>query len=185
MTAKDTNTETAPIKITRSNRRSRTVTARPLPDGSIEVLAPSTISDAELGPIIERLVQRLGRRAQKRQLSDTDLETRCRELNKRHFNGRLRWKSIVWVTNQNHRFGSCTPSLGTIRISDRLAKAPTWVLDYVLVHELAHLEQANHSPAFWKLVNRYPLTERARGYLMALGLEDEAAGNNHQAEDVE
>jgi predicted metal-dependent hydrolase len=55
-----------------------------------------------------------------------------------------------------------------IRISSRAAALPSWVLDYLLVHELAHLEVAGHGPHFWRLVNRYPLTERARGYLMAL-----------------
>jgi len=45
------------------------------------------------------------------------------------------------------------------------------VRDYVIIHELAHLVRPDHSPAFWKLVQRYKLTERARGYLMALGLE--------------
>lgn len=79
-----------------------------------------------------------------------------------------------YVKNQNSRFGSCTPADGTIRLSDRLATMPTWVRDYVLVHELAHLLEANHGPNFWKLVNRYPLTERARGYLMAVGLESDA-----------
>ena len=42
---------------------------------------------------------------------------------------------------------------------------PDWVLDYVLVHELAHLVVPGHGPQFWSLVDRYPRTERARGYL--------------------
>ena len=104
-------------------------------------------------------------------LDDADLERRARELNRQYFGGKLRWKSVRWVSNQNTRNGSCTPSQGTIRISHRLAKMPAFVRDYVLVHELAHLVEANHGPRFWKLVNRYPRTERARGYLMAVGLE--------------
>ncbi|NPA31953.1 MAG: M48 family metallopeptidase, partial [Chloroflexi bacterium] len=105
-------------------------------------------------------------------LSDADLEKRARALNRRYFDGRLRWQSIRWSTRQNKRFGSCTPARGTIRISHRLQRVPRWVLDYVLMHELAHLVEPNHSPRFWALVNRYPLAERARGYLMALGLEE-------------
>ena len=55
------------------------------------------------------------------------------------------------------------------------------------MHELAHLIEANHGPRFWKVVNRYPRTERARGYLMAIGLEDldDASTNTTQAPDVE
>ena len=60
----------------------------------------------------------------------------------------------------------------TIRISDRLLKMPDFVHDYVVVHELAHLEVPKHGPEFWKRVNRYPKTERARGYLMAIGMGD-------------
>jgi predicted metal-dependent hydrolase len=75
------------------------------------------------------------------------------------------------VANQDARWGSCTTNQGTIRLSDRLADAPAWVRDYVIIHELAHLIRPDHSPAFWRLVRRYKLTERARGYLMALGLE--------------
>ncbi len=163
-----------PIKITRSKRRTRTITARRLPDGTIEILAPLDIPDKDLAPVIERLTTRLRQRAERARLTDDGLEKRARELNRQYFDGRLRWNSIVYVANQQRRAGSCTPSQGTIRISDRMATLPAWVRDYVIIHELAHLEQPNHSRAFWDLVNRYPLTERARGYLMALCLEPDA-----------
>lgn len=127
--------------------------------------------DEELAPIIDNLKQRIRRRGRVVPQSNENLEKRARELNKKFFDGRLKWRSIRYVTNQNSRFGSCTPADGTIRLSHRLATMPVWVRDYVLVHELAHLVEANHGPRFWKLVNRYPLTERARGYLMAVGLE--------------
>lgn len=87
------------------------------------------------------------------------------------FGGRLAWTSIRWVSNQNSRYGSCTPRTGAIRISDRLIRMPDFVIDYVVVHELAHLVEPNHGPGFWTLVNQFPKTERARGYLMAVSLE--------------
>jgi len=136
------------------------------------IRAPASMRDEELAPIIDGLKKRLRRRSA-RSVSQTDetLEKRARELNRQYFGGRLKWQSVRWVTNQNSRFGSCTPADGTIRLSHRLAAMPAWVRDYVLIHELAHLVEANHGPKFWELVNRFPLTERARGYLMAVGLE--------------
>jgi predicted metal-dependent hydrolase len=131
------------------------------------------MSDAELQPIIKKLQQRWQRKQKKSTLDDDGLQLRAQELNLRYFDGKLKWESIRWVTNQNKsRFGSCTPSNGTIRLSHRIANMPPFVIDYVIVHELAHLLEANHGPRFWRLVNRYPKTERARGYLMAVGLEN-------------
>jgi hypothetical protein len=69
------------------------------------------------------------------------------------------------VGNQGSRWGSCTPSDGTIRLSSRLQGMPPWVVDYVLLHELAHLAVPGHGPRFWALLESYPRTERARGYL--------------------
>lgn len=159
-----------PVRIVRSAKRRKTVSAR-LEDGTLVIRAPAAMRDDELQPIIDNLRQRVGRRAQTVPQSEEALEKRARELNRKYFDGRLKWQSVRYVTNQNTRFGSCTPDNGTIRLSHRLATMPSWVRDYVLVHELAHLVEANHGPRFWKLVNRYPLTERARGYLMAVGLE--------------
>ena len=56
-------------------------------------------------------------------------------------------------------------------MSSRLAAFPSWVLDYVLVHELAHLLVEHHGPQHDDLVNRFPLAERARGFLVAKDLD--------------
>jgi predicted metal-dependent hydrolase len=162
-----------PIKIVRSAKRKKTVSAE-LKNGELIVRAPARMSQKELQPIIDKLQKRLRKRTVQTPKTDADLETIAQQLNQTYFGGRLKWQSIRYVTNQNKRFGSCTPSLGTIRLSHRLATMPDWVLKYVIVHELAHLEEANHGPNFWTLVNNYPLTERARGYLMAIGLEEDA-----------
>ena len=159
------------VRVVRSKRRKKTVEAR-LESGVLVVRAPAAISDAELSPIIEKLKARVEKKQRRRQFkSDASLQARARELNRRYFDGKLTWGSIRYVTNQNKRFGSCTPSHGTIRISHHVAGMPAWVRDYVIVHELAHLVEPNHSRAFWDLVNRYPKTERARGYLIAIGME--------------
>ena len=161
-----------PVEIVRSPKRKKTVSAE-LKNGTLVVRAPLRMSDRQLGPIIEKLQQRLQKKAQQSPQSDEALELLARQLNQTYFGDRLKWTSIRYVTNQNKRFGSCTPTLGTIRISHRLSAMPEWVLQYVVIHELAHLEEANHGPNFWALVNKFPLTERARGYLMAIGLEED------------
>jgi len=169
--------EAAPfdIRIVRSERRKKTVSARLLDERTLEVRAPVDIPEHELQRLVRQMTDKLVRRYARAQRSrgDDGLQARAQELNRRYFAGRLKWHSIRFVGNQQQRFGSCTPAQGTIRLSDRLMNVPDFVLDYVLVHELAHLLVPNHSEAFWKLVNRYPLVERARGYLMALQLESD------------
>lgn len=158
------------VQIIRSEKRKKTVSAR-MVDGLLVVRAPAHLDDTELQPMVARLKARIARREAKKSLDDTLLQKRAQALNRQYFGGKLKWQSIRWVTNQNRRVGSCTPASGTIRISHRLNDMPAFVRDYVIMHELAHLKEANHSERFWKLVNRYPKTERARGYLMAVGLE--------------
>ncbi|MDA0245123.1 MAG: M48 family metallopeptidase [Chloroflexi bacterium] len=158
------------INITRSDKRRKTVSAR-MVGGVLEIQAPAHMSDADLEPIIAKLQGRIDKRQQRRELDDGDLAQIAHDLNQRYFQGKLKWQTLQWSTQQDKRYGSCTPADQTIRISHRLAKLPRFVLEYVVMHELAHLLEANHGRNFWKLVGRYPLTERARGYLMALDLE--------------
>jgi len=136
-------------------------------DGVLELRVPAGMPTAERQEWAERMRVRLERRIQRARPTDARLEQRANALNRRHFGGRLRWTSIAFA-EQTSRWGSCTCEAGVIRISTRAAGLPDWVLDYLLVHELAHLEVPHHGPGFWALVNRYPLTERARGYLIAL-----------------
>ena len=166
------------IEVIRSTRRKKTISAK-MEGETMVVRAPANIPEADLQRAIENLKVRMKRRREKKVLSDDDLDKRARMLNRRFFGGKLRWRSIRWVSNQNKRYGSCTPSQGTIRISHRVGALPQWVQDYVFVHELAHLQESNHGPRFWRLVNHYPLTERARGYLMALGLEEDEPDSLH------
>lgn len=94
---------------------------------------------------------------------------RAARLSERYLDGAASPRSVRWVENQRARWGSCTPEDGSIRLSHRLQGMPTWVVDYVLLHELAHLIVADHGPEFWRLLARYPRTERARGYLEGAG----------------
>jgi predicted metal-dependent hydrolase len=131
----------------------------------VVVMLPSRLSKAEEEQWIATILERLAERERRRRPSDADLESRARELSRRHLGGRAVPASVRWVSNQRARWGSCTPDDGTIRLSTRLRGMPSWVVDYVLVHELAHLLVPGHGADFWKLVGNYPKADRARGYL--------------------
>ena len=111
---------------------------------------------------VAELVERLERREF---ANSVDLDKRARDLARRF--DLPAPASIRFVDNQNSRWGSCSIQSREIRLSSRLASYPSWVVDYVIVHELAHLVVPDHSPAFAALVQRYSRAERARGYLHA------------------
>ena len=130
---------------------------------------PAGMRASEEAMWVEKMRQRMLRAD--RLPGDDDLMRRAEALSRRHFQGELKATSVRWSEQQNSRWGSCTVDTGAIRLSARMQAFPSWVVDYVLVHELAHLRYNGHGPRFWSLVNRYPLTERARGYLIAKGGE--------------
>lgn len=162
------------VRVVRSPRRRKTVTA--YRDGdTVVVLLPGRMSRREEAHWVATMLQRLEQRDRRRQpRGDEELERRARLLADRYLDGAVEPRSVRWVDNMRSRYGSCTPEDGTIRLSDRISQYPAWVRDYVLVHELAHLAVPDHSAAFWRLVSHYPLAERARGFLIAKGMEDES-----------
>jgi len=111
------------------------------------------------------MLRRLEAQDRRRRPSDAALMSRARRLSADHLGGQARPSSVRWVTNQSSRWGSCTPGDSTIRLSNRLQGMPGWVIDYVLMHELAHLCEPGHTPKFWAMVDRLPRAERAKGFL--------------------
>ncbi|KAA6219581.1 M48 family metallopeptidase [Streptomyces filamentosus] len=157
-----------PVEIRRSARRTRSVSAYREGDRTI-VLIPARMSEAEerrwVGVMLEKLAAKEKDKERRATRGDAELAERAGRLSAQYLDGRARPDSVRWVTNQNSRWGSCTPAEGSIRLSHRLQGMPEYVVDYVLLHELAHLLVPGHGPAFWRLLEVYPRTERARGYL--------------------
>ncbi len=152
------------VEVRRSARRTRSVSAHR--EGSrVVVLVPARLSAAEEDRWVARMLARLARPARASSAGDEDLAARARVLSARHLDGRARPVSVRWSSRQQQRWGSCSPADGTIRISERLRAMPGWVLDYVLVHELTHLLEPDHGPGFHALLDRYPHTARAGGFL--------------------
>jgi predicted metal-dependent hydrolase len=161
-----------PVKVIRSHRRKKTISAR-VSKGELLIYLPGKMSKKEEDIWVEKMKQRVVNRVGGVSKNDEELKKRAQLLNRRYFDGELKINSIVFSDKQKKRFGSCTTSLGSIRISRRLSAMPNWVLDYVLIHELAHLIVPDHSKSFWDLVNRFKYSERARGFLIARGLEED------------
>lgn len=157
--------ETTEIEVRRSKRRRRTVSA--YRDGNrIVVLIPDRLSKKEEADWVSQMVSKLERSERRSRPSDDELMRRAKGLSDRYLGGIAIPDSVRWVDNQQSRWGSCTPGDRAIRLSSRLQGMPAWVIDYVLIHELAHLIEPSHDERFWGWVDRYPQAERAKGYLM-------------------
>ena len=165
-----------PVEVRRSRRRSRTVTAF-REDGRTVVAIPAGFTRAQEREWVRRMLDRLANQEQRRRPSDDQLVRRATELSTRYLGGRAVPSSVRWSANQGRRWGSCSVGEGSIRISDRLRGMPSWVTDYVLLHELNHLLHAGHGPDFWAELEAYPRTERARGFLEGYSFAERAPGD--------
>lgn len=102
-----------------------------------------------------------------RRLAGAELPPRLRELAALHGLAVAR----VSIRNQRSRWGSCARG-GNIALNFRLVQMPPLIRDYVLLHELMHLRQQNHSPRFWRLVEEVcPQFRDAEQWLRTEGKE--------------
>ncbi|MBV9097220.1 MAG: M48 family metallopeptidase [Frankiaceae bacterium] len=152
------------VEVVRSARRRRTISAERVGD-RIVIHIPARMSRAEEAQWVDRMVRRVLAGERRRRRGDGDLQARAVTLSARYLGGRAVPASVRWVDNQQQRWGSCTPADRTIRLSRRLEPMPDYVVDYVLLHELAHLIEPGHGAAFTALMQGYEQLARAEGFL--------------------
>jgi predicted metal-dependent hydrolase len=153
------------------NRRLRRTYRWRIVGDRLIVERPERVSERDLQSMLATIRERAAAYLRRQTVgSDAALLARARRLLGRYFPERPTLRAVGWSARQHKRHGSCSGGTGVIRLAAHLQRYPPWVVDYVLVHELAHLLHHDHSPGFWAVVGRYPLAERARGFLLACDL---------------
>ena len=152
------------FRVIRSTRRKRSVSAL-RQNGIIEIHIPDRMSRKAELEMIPEMIEIVLRREAKNRTSDQSLATMAQELIERYLpDFHERPKAISW-RNMRERWGSCTTSDKTIRISVRLNGSPDYVIACVLFHELIHLRVPGHGKDFQTYLDRYPDKDRAEAFL--------------------
>ena len=155
------------VEIRVSERRRKTVAAY-WEGPRIVVLVPQRMAKRDRQAYAEELAAKLIANRNKTRPTDSGLHERAMYLSRTFLASEAVPTSVQWSTRQIHRWGSCTATDGTIRVSARLQGAPQFVIDAVLVHELAHLLHSDHSPAFYERANKFPRQHDAELFLKGM-----------------
>jgi predicted metal-dependent hydrolase len=160
------------VEVRTSTRRRKTVAAHWEGD-TIVVVVPHRLPARDRQAWADQLAARLVAARARRRPTDEGLAERAERLARRYLDGRAVPTAVTWSARQRQRWASCSPADGTIRVSDRLRDVPDWVLDVVLLHELAHLVHPDHGRAFHELADRHPRADDAAHFLAgySLGLD--------------
>lgn len=166
------------VEVRASARRTKTGSAH-WSGSRIVVQIPARLRGSARSAFIDDLVNQLLTQRPNVMTSDAALEARVAVLADLYTDGVMP-TSVRWVNNMSARWASCSPATRDIRVSSKLAACPEWVIDAVLVHELAHLIEADHSTAFYEIANRHPRQDECALFLegYALGLGMSVAGDD-------
>jgi hypothetical protein len=130
------------------------------------------------GEVVIRLAEGLGGNKKKTHASNLcrrvishilspEVILRVKELDSENYDFGI---NKVFIKDTITRWGSCNQKKKNINLNFRLLFAPTWVMDYVIIHELAHIKEGNHSKAYWSLVeSAFPNYKEARKWLKLNG----------------
>ncbi|MGJ3404370.1 SprT-like domain-containing protein [Glutamicibacter sp. Je.9.36] len=171
-----------PVRVLRSAKRKKTISSQ-WRDNRLIIQVPAALDEKTERAFVDEMISkyRKGRQARTAGHTDDALERRAASLDQQYFAGAAAPQSVRWVANQNKRWGSASYRQRSIRLSVTLQHMPSWVQDYVLVHELAHLvaPRAGHGPRFQALLNRFERRAQADIFLEAFH-----AGYNAHAKEL-
>ena len=152
------------FRVVRSARRKKSISAL-RQNGVIEIHIPERMNRRDELKVIPEMIDIVLRREAKNRSSDAALTSMAVELLGRYLpDFHERPTAISW-RNMRERWGSCTTTDGTIRISLRLNGSPEYVINCVLFHELIHLRVPGHGRDFHAYLERFPDRERAEAFL--------------------
>lgn len=135
--------QTFTIEIEQSERK--TTSGKILQHNIIKFLVPNNIDEHARNLVLGKLLSRI--------LSQhflKEIQTRVHTLNNKYFQEHI---ESIKIKNNRSNWGSCS-SKNNINLSSRLLFAPQQVIDYVIIHELAHLKEMNHSSKYWAIVSK-------------------------------
>jgi predicted metal-dependent hydrolase len=163
-------------RVIRKERRRRSVSAY-RQGGVIEIHIPAKMSRRQEIEIIPEMISMVLRREARERKTDLQLMQIGIELLTQYLpEFDTHPASINW-RNMNERWGSCTTVDKTIRISDRLVGSPSYVLSYIIFHELIHLQVPNHDSDFYNYLGRYTEAAKAEAFLEGFELGCQSSGS--------
>jgi predicted metal-dependent hydrolase len=152
------------FRVIRSARRKRSISAY-RQNGIIEIHIPNRMSRKDEEAVVSEMIAKVLERESRVRSSDVMLAKIADQLLNDYLPDFHERPSAITWRNMRERWGSCTSTDGTIRISSRLNGTPEYVISCVVFHELIHLRVPGHGALFHEFLNRYPEKDRAESFL--------------------